>query len=179
MRSLCLAPTVCLSARASALLRQKCHSAIRPVYGMEGRHQCPAVAAAWNLNYSQQTCLTDETEKGQLHKMQFCSWKNGLQDPRRCLWNVWELFLLVVRGTEAETFAPPLWAKPLKIKLTGKQQCSLCLKPEESQKGLGNLWAQGTEPPGIDIYEHGRLQGGQFSSWRLRLPRAPCSSGNA
>lgn len=76
-----------LAARAQgrrAPLRRKHGSMPGLFVRMEGRHQCPAVAAAWNLNYSQQTCLTG---KGRLHKMQFCYWKNKLENPRRCLQN--------------------------------------------------------------------------------------------
>lgn len=49
-----------------------------------------------------------------------------------------DLFFLVVRGIQAETFPSPLGAQPLNINLAKKQQSRLCWKPEESLEGLGN-----------------------------------------
>lgn len=126
----------------------------------------PAVAAAWNLNYSQQPCLTDETEEGQLHKMQFCSWKNGLC---RVLADVcemyWGLFLLVVRSTHAETFPSCLGTKPWKINLgweerslarvRGPRKTKEAVKSADSILGAPNIQS-------FDIYEHLGLSGWIF-----------------
>lgn len=107
------------------------------------------------INYSQQTCLTDETEKGWLHKMQFCSQKNGLC---RILADVcemyWGLFLLVVRSIHclmgAETFPSFPEAKPLKINL-GREERNLAhvTGPGKTERGHGicRLHPQSTKHP--------------------------------